>query len=105
MLRIIATSLVCVSVLAAQQADRVQGHVADQTGARIPGATVSLRAISTNWKASTPTAADGTFRFPAPPAGRLELRVEQPGFQTHTRTLDLEPQGSAEIAVTLSAGS
>src|SRR6266850_4992020 len=105
MLRIIATTLLCLSGLFAQSADRIEGFVADQTGARIAGASVSLRAESTNWKAATVSAADGTFRFLRPPVAKLELRVEQPGFQPSTQKLDLETAGRSEIAVTLAAPS
>src|SRR5882724_5090541 len=107
MLRLIATTLLCLSALCAQSADRVEGFVTDQTGARIAGASVSLRAESTNWKAATVSGADGTFRFLRPPAGKLELRVAQPGFQPNTQTIDLQANTSSlpPIVVTLSAAS
>jgi hypothetical protein len=107
MLRIFATTLVCLSALYAQsedRIDRIEGYVADQTGARIAGASVSLRGESTNWKAATVSAADGTFRFLRPPSGKLELRVAQTGFQPPTQTIDLQANTSA-IVVTLSAAS
>src|SRR5882757_1144446 len=104
MLRLIATAVLCLSGLLAQSADRIEGYVADQTGARIAGAAVSLRSESTNWKSAMASDADGAFRFLRPPVGKLELRVAQPGFQPSTQTLDLQANTSA-IVVTLSAAS
>src|SRR5262245_206701 len=105
MLRILALSFLCVTGLSAQQADRVHGYVADQTGARLAGPPVTLRAISTNWKAATVSSPDGAFRFLRPPAGKLELRVEQPGFQAHTQIIDLEAQGVSDLTLTLLTAS
>ncbi len=93
------------SGLVAQPADRIEGFVADQTGARIAGASVSLQAESTHWKAATTSDTDGRFRFLRPSVNKVELRVEQPGFQPATRKLDIETAGLSEIAVTLTAAS
>src|SRR5262245_23195523 len=103
--RIIVTSALCLRALCAQSNNHIDGYVADQTGARIGGATITLRAESTNWRAVTNSAADGTFHFLRPPAGRMELRTELAGFQPSVQTIEVQLRDNPEIAVTLSAAS
>src|SRR5262249_24494395 len=105
MLRMFALSLLCAVSLSAQTSDRIQGYVADQTGARIPAAAVSLHAVTGNWKESAVTSADGTFIFLRPPAGKLELRVTHAGLQEHKQIVDMEINGGTDLPVVLSAAS
>ena len=104
MLRAIATAIVCISGLFAQTADRIEGYVVDQSGARIAGAAVSLRSAASNWKAATTSGSDGSFLFLRPYAGKLELHANHPGFQPLTQNIDTARASSA-IVVTLAAAS
>lgn len=93
------------SIAFAQSADRIQGSVEDQSGARIAGARVTLRAENTNQTVQTATDASGSYRFLRPPAGALEIRVEQAGFQAAVRRVQLDANGEATINITLSANA
>ncbi|MFQ5776942.1 MAG: TonB-dependent receptor domain-containing protein [Terriglobia bacterium] len=56
------------------------GMVTDPDGARIPGATVTVRNLSTNLERSITTDAEGAYRLLVLPPGKYEVRVEAPGF-------------------------
>ncbi len=60
----------------------LQGVVSDPTGARVPGATVTVRNLATNLERSTTSDAAGVYRVLALPPGRYEVVVDAPGFAT-----------------------
>lgn len=90
------------------------GTVRDAAGARIPGATLTLRHLVTNQTRRVVSDADGSYRAAALPVGDYEVRAEAEGFGAYinpsvtlilggTATLDvtLRPIGvSAEVTVT-----
>jgi len=68
------------------QAGAIEGTVRDATGRPIPGATVTLRDLSTSEickKCSVVTNGDGVFRFIDVPAAHYELKVAQDGFEPY----------------------
>src|SRR6266446_5641994 len=58
----------------------ITGTITDQTGAVIPGATITVRNIETNITRTSNTAEQGRYIFPGLPIGSYELTFEQPGF-------------------------
>lgn len=58
----------------------LEGSVSDSSGARIPGARVNLRAVSTHLTRQTSTAADGSFRIAELPPGTYEVSASHPGL-------------------------
>ena len=71
------------------QRAEVSGKVLDPTGAVVPGATITLRQISTANTRTTHAAADGRFNLAALPPGSYRVEVSSPGFfdlseQLHT---------------------
>ena len=58
----------------------ITGTVQDPSGAMIPGARVTALNLDTQDRISTYTGDDGSFEFPAIPAGRYELETAKPGF-------------------------
>ncbi len=64
---------------------RINGVVTDNTGAVLPGATVTAAGPALIRPQSTIAGADGTYRFPALPAGVYTLTFELAGFQKITR--------------------
>src|ERR1700723_2385177 len=58
----------------------ISGTVADQTGAVIPGATITATATATNIKAVTTSGADGNFSFKDVPVGSYTIVISASGF-------------------------
>lgn len=74
-------ALVLSSSLCAQaQNGTLSGKVTDQTGAVIPGATVSVTGADGKQAASTTTGPEGGFEIPSLPAGSYALTVTAGGF-------------------------
>jgi Carboxypeptidase regulatory-like domain/TonB dependent receptor len=64
---------------------RINGTVTDNTGAVLPGVTVTATGPALIQPQSALTGEDGTYRFPALPAGVYTLTFELAGFQKLTR--------------------
>src|SRR2546426_7876905 len=60
----------------------VQGDVADEKGGTVPGATVEIKNLDTNFSRTQTTTADGRFAFLLLPPGRYTLTVSKQGFAT-----------------------
>jgi hypothetical protein len=63
----------------------VEGTVTDQSGAALPGASVTLANLSTNTSQKTTTGADGHFRLAFVQPGTYRLTVSASAFQTTER--------------------
>ena len=68
------------------------GHVYDQNGSVVPGATVTLLDMQTNLSRSTQTNGEGLYEFPLIKPGSYKLTVTQSGFDTAT-----SPQFTLEV--------
>jgi hypothetical protein len=64
----------------------VNGSAADQTGAALPGATITITEETTGLMRTAVANESGRFVIPAVTPGRYTMRAELPGFQTQTRT-------------------
>ncbi|HYD16635.1 MAG TPA: TonB-dependent siderophore receptor [Candidatus Nanoarchaeia archaeon] len=80
---------------------RLNGSVADQTGAAVLGATVTLKCG--NFRQDTHSAGDGSYNITAP-AGTYQLNVEAPGFESSTSSVTLAATGSNQHNITLAIG-
>jgi len=92
----------------------ISGIVRDQSGAVIPGVTVSVRNLETNATRVVATDESGRYLIPGLPVGPYELTVTLTGFTTYKRSpinvvlnqaavveVELRPAGAAEtITVT-----
>ncbi len=77
----------------------VSGVIADGTGARIPGANVTLRDARSRDTRHTVSNTTGIFQFNAVPAGTYTITVERAGFETLvTRNVELHPNDVASLA-------
>ena len=92
--------------LSAQTAGTISGHVADTTGAVIPGATVTLTNVATNGVRTTVTTGSGDYTFPNVPPGTYNIQVEHQGFSTASaRNLQLSIQQSLNQNFAMQVGS
>src|SRR5262245_45924223 len=62
------------------------GVITDETGAAVPGVTVTVRNVATGTSRSVTTGASGRYQVPALAAGTYELRAELQKFKTTVRT-------------------
>lgn len=72
------------SMFAMAQTDRgtITGTVTDNTGAVVPGATVTVTNLGTNTVSTAVTTSDGIYSIPALPPGSYKVRIEKPGFKS-----------------------
>jgi hypothetical protein len=94
----------------------IEGIVTDESGGRLPGATVTLRNTATNFEKVVITGGDGSFRALLLPLGPYRITVELSGFaklvregvdlgvgQTVNLKLALQVSAAGEITVTAQA--
>src|ERR1700719_2664200 len=85
----------------------IDGTVADETGAPIPGVTLTLTSPALIVQQMTAVSAtDGRYRFNDLPVGTYRLQAEVQGFQTFVReNLQLTAGFAARVDVLLKVGS
>src|SRR5947199_5079944 len=84
---VVVLSMAITSRAAAQgTTSRVLGVVTDQTGAIVPGATVTLSNEATGVSYNTTTTGAGTYAFEAIQVGTYSLTVELQGFKKFVST-------------------
>src|SRR5437870_11804365 len=84
----------------------ILGVVHDRTQAVVAGARIVATNVQTNFKKDTTSAADGSYRILALPAGNYTLTASAPGFQQFITTdIDLKVNDQLRIDVTLEVGS
>ena len=83
----------------------ISGFVADDTGAALPGATVTVRQVETDQKRVLVTESAGRYRAPQLVPGKYDVIVELPGFRSARVTdLTLAIGQDAVVNVTLRVG-
>jgi Carboxypeptidase regulatory-like domain len=96
---------VFVTVSQAQFRTSIQGVVTDPTGAVIPGATLTLKNLSTNEIITRTSGADGVYNFNALAADPFVLTAEKDGFQKKVLDhLQLTPEQPNGINIQLEPG-
>jgi hypothetical protein len=78
--------LLIAAPLVAQTAGRIQGTVTDNSGAPVPGVSVSASSPSLQRAHSTTTDAKGEFRFPSVPPGTYAVKADLSGFKSVNQT-------------------
>src|SRR6059036_2535103 len=63
----------------------ISGFVRDNTGAVIPGTTVTAKHIETGLTRTVQTSEEGSYTMPALPVGEYEVTAEKPGFKAQVR--------------------
>lgn len=88
------------------QTAQLTGRVTDPSGAVIPGATVTARAVATNISTVTETTSEGYYTLPALTPGDYEIGVTKQGFVTTKQTgLTLAVAQVARLDVQLKVGA
>ena len=112
-----ALMVFCPAVLAQTDLSTIRGTATDQTGAVIPGVTVTLLNTETNAARTLETGAAGNFEIPLVGPGIYRLTAEAAGFQTfvadnivitsrETRRIDAPMQlGTVGTEITVTAGA
>ena len=84
----------------------ILGSVKDESGAVIPGASITARNTDNGLTRTTTAANDGSYRLPAPPVGSYEVRGENPGFRAELISgLKLAVSQEAVVNLALKVGS
>lgn len=96
----------CVPLARAQSTAALQGTVTDQSGAVVPGATVTIRNTATGAARTVQTDKDGNYAAPSLIPGPYTIDVTANGMQTrHVAGLTLNVNVTVSENVTLTVGS
>ena len=103
---IVLITLTSAVLLRADVTGSILGVVHDRSQAVVAGAKVVATNIQTNLKQETSSAADGSYRILALPAGNYKLTVTDSGFRTFTETnIEVKVNDQLRFDVTLDVGS
>src|SRR5580700_3583814 len=87
---------VCVSLVHATIFGKIQGIVHDPQHHPLSGASVTLRAATSDWSQTAQTDDTGEFSFPTVPVGDYKITVAEPKFGTSEQTVTVA-SGSSPI--------
>jgi len=102
-LRLLISSLFTICAWGQQSTGTVKGTLADDSGAVIPAATVSL--VGNGTAKSGQTQADGTYSFPGVAAGQYTVSANVPGFAFFSAPVTVMAGGTAQVPIQLSIRS
>ncbi len=92
-------------LIAQTDTGRIQGSVADQTGALIPGATVTVTNTDTNTSQTVTSDAGGNFSIAALQRGNYKAEVRAQGFASQTQNFAIALSQVQALNFKLSAGA
>ncbi len=98
--------LIAPLVLWAQQSTgTIAGVVVDSSGALIPGASITIKNLNTNFTWNSATTSAGEYRVSFLPVGTYEITAEAKGFTKTVRTgITLSASETARVDLTLKVG-
>jgi len=103
---LILVTVLSSNVLRADVTGSIQGVVRDRTQAAIGGAKVTVINAQTNFRQETTSAADGSYRFLALPAGTYQLSATSAGFREFNATdVVVKVNDQLQIDILLQVGS
>jgi hypothetical protein len=109
LLQLVAAAAVCVlssSVAWAQATAQLNGRVADESGAVLPGVTVTATQTETGFTRTAVTDASGAWVMPNLPIGPYRLEIALQGFRTYVQTgLVLQVNANPVINASLGLGN
>ena len=83
----------------------IRGEVTDPQGKSVPGATVTLKNLSTNFTRSQVTTTAGVFSFELVPPSDYRLEVEAQGFKKFASTVHALVGVTVDVGVRMEIGS
>src|SRR5580765_3485563 len=90
----------------AQATAELNGRVADESGAVLPGVTVTATQTDTGFVRTAVTDAAGTYSMPNLPTGPYKVEVSLQGFKTYVQTgIVLQVGGTPTINAVLGVGN
>src|ERR1700677_1144019 len=85
---------------------RLSGTVQDNTGAAVPGASVTVEQAGTGYQQQVKAGAAGEYLFPSLPVGDYQLTVSMTGFNTYVQKgigLSVGQAASQKVVLTIGA--
>jgi hypothetical protein len=105
LLMAIGAMLCAPGVVRAQATGAVAGVVTDETGAVIPGVTVTVTSAATNQSRTTVTGADGYYSVLLLPPGKFEVKATLSGFKTVTfQDITVTVESTSRVDMKLGVG-
>ena len=99
---IVALGAVPWTASAQQTTGSIRGVITDESGAVLPGVTVTLKGSAVPGSPTTVSNETGVYRFPNLPPGNYEISAELAGFSTSQQTgIPVSLGGTAEVNVQL----
>src|SRR5262245_30375146 len=87
------------------QSFTVRGKILDQSGALIPGVSITIRHPDSGREWKTVSGNEGSFAVTGLTGGAIEISAELPGFKTARQTLRLSEKSVMDISITLEVAS
>jgi hypothetical protein len=101
---VIAIAALC--QIMAQTGSQISGVMHDQTGAAIPGASVTITNTNTSATRTVESGADGAYVVTNLPPGPYKLQAVKSGFSTYNQTgITIQVNSNPEINVTMQIGA
>ena len=97
--------LLCAGAALAQSSARIEGNVRDNTGAALPGVTVTATNIATNVSRTTVSEANGAYTITPLAPGDYSVKAELSGFQTVVTPITLVVNQVARMDFKLPLGN
>ena len=102
---LLLTVFLSMPALAQEITGTITGTVTDQSGAAIPGLTVTVRNMGTNATQSVVTDENGAYVATLLPPGRYEVSLELAGFKRFVRSgIDLSVNDRLGVNISLQPG-
>jgi hypothetical protein len=82
--------LVSVGLFGQAESGTVSGTITDNTGAVVPGATVTMTSVNTGQTRSTVTGSAGEYAIPSLRPDTYGITLEREGFQKYSRKVAVD---------------
>lgn len=108
--RLVLSSLLlagCLSTVSLAQTTTgsIQGVVEDETGAVLPGVSVTVEDVERGFQRTVVSRDDGSFAVPLLPVGTYQVRAELQGFRTYVQqNIVLEVNQNLRLDITMQVG-